>query len=109
MHGLMMDFPLTIPAIVRRARALFGNRPIASRRLDRRVTRSTYAVVLERAQRLGAALTDLGIGPGDRVATLAWASQEHFEAYLAVPSIGAVLHTLNVRLHPLGGSAVLRR
>src|SRR6185369_14008143 len=38
--------------------------------------------------------------PGDRVATLSWASQEHLEAYLAIPSIGAVLHTLNLRLHP---------
>ena len=47
-----------------------------------------------------AALRRLGVRPGDRVATLAWASQEHLEAYLAIPSIGAVLHTLNLRLHP---------
>ncbi len=46
------------------------------------------------------ALQDLGVKPGDRVATLSWASQEHLEAYLAIPSIGAVLHTLNLRLHP---------
>jgi fatty-acyl-CoA synthase len=99
MHGLMMDYPLTIPAIVRRARMLFGHRPISGRRQDRSITRTTYAVVLERAQRLGIALTQLGVGPGDRVATLAWASQEHLEAYLAIPATGAVLHTLNLRLH----------
>ncbi len=56
--------------------------------------------MLERTRRLSAALAGLGVQPGDRVATLAWASQEHLEAYLAVPSIGAVLHTLNLRLHP---------
>jgi fatty-acyl-CoA synthase len=100
MHGLMMDFPLTIPAIVRRAQALFGHRPISGRRPDRSVTRTTYAVVIDRARRLGVALGQLGVVPGDRVATLAWASQEHLEAYLAIPSTGAVLHTLNLRLHP---------
>ena len=99
MHGLMMEYPLTIPAIVRRAQKMFGHRPISGRRPDRSVTRTTYAVALERTRRLGAALTALGIGRGDRVATLAWASQEHLEAYLAIPSIGAVLHTLNLRLH----------
>ena len=50
-------------------------------------------------RRLGVALTGLGVKPGDRVATLAWASREHLEAYLAIPSTGAVLHTLNLRLH----------
>ena len=53
-----------------------------------------------RARRLAAALKRLGVGPGDRVATLAWNHTEHLEAYFAVPSMGAVLHTLNLRLHP---------
>src|SRR5436309_13821352 len=56
--------------------------------------------MLDRVRRLAAALQGIGVAPGDRVATLAWASQEHLEAYLAIPSIGAVLHTLNLRLHP---------
>ena len=99
MHGLMMDYPLTIPAIVRRTQTLFTHRPVASRRPDRRVTRTTYATVLDRVRRLAVALRALGVKPGDRVATLAWASQEHLETYLAAPSIGAVLHTLNLRLH----------
>jgi len=100
MHGLMMDYPLTIPAIVRRAQSLYGHRPVSGRRQDRRITRTSYSVVLDRVKRLSVALARLGVRPGDRVATLAWASQEHLEAYLAIPSIGAVLHTLNLRLHP---------
>ena len=100
MHGLMMDYPLTIPAIVRRAQSLYGHRPVSGRRQDRRITRTSYAVVLDRVKRLSVALARLGVRPGDRVATLAWASQEHLESYLAIPSIGAVLHTLNLRLHP---------
>ena len=100
MHGLMMDYPLTVPAIMRRARTLFGHRPVSGRRPDRTITKTSYAVVLDRADRLSAALAGLGVRRGDRVATLAWASQEHLEAYLAIPSIGAVLHTLNLRLHP---------
>ncbi len=99
MRGLMMDFPLTIPALARRAQSLFPHKPVSGRRPDRSITRTSYAVVLERSRRLGAALTQLGVGRGERVATLAWASQEHLEAYLAIPSIGAVLHTLNLRLH----------
>lgn len=94
-----MDFPLTIPAIVRRADSLFRHRPVSGRRPDRTIRRTTYGEVLGRARRLGLALQQLGVGRGDRVATLAWASQEHLEAYLAIPSIGAVLHTLNLRLH----------
>src|SRR4051794_28830845 len=100
MHGLMMDYPLTVPAIMRRARTMFGHRPVSGRRPDRTITKTSYAVVLDRTDRLSAALDGLGVRRGDRVATLAWASQEHLEAYLAIPSIGAVLHTLNLRLHP---------
>src|SRR4051794_34996400 len=99
MRGLMMDYPLSIPAIVRRAETLFPDRKIVSRRADRTICRSTYRQVIDRVRRLSVALQELGVGPGDRVATLSWASQEHLEAYLAIPSIGAVLHTLNLRLH----------
>ena len=100
MRGLMMDYPLSIPAIVRRAETLFPDRKVVSRRPDRTICRSTYRQVVDRVRRLSVALQNLGVKPGDRVATLAWASQEHLEAYLAIPSIGAVLHTLNLRLHP---------
>src|SRR5215471_4700676 len=100
MRGLMMDYPLVLPAIVRRAETLFSDRKVVSRRADRTIFRSTYCQVVDRVRRLSVALQDLGVKPGDRVATLAWASQEHLEAYLAIPSMGAVLHTLNLRLHP---------
>jgi len=100
MRGLMMDYPLTIPAIVRRVETLFSNRKIVSRRPDRTICRTTYDSVVDRVHRLAVALQDLGVRQGDRVATLSWASQEHLEAYLAIPAIGAVLHTLNLRLHP---------
>ncbi|HEX3317461.1 MAG TPA: AMP-binding protein, partial [Solirubrobacteraceae bacterium] len=97
MDGLMMDYPLLVRHIAERAETVFGDREIVSRTGDG-VERSTYANVVERARRLASALRDLGIGPGDRVATFAWNSARHLELYLAVPSMGAVLHTLNIRL-----------
>ena len=60
--------------------------------------RATFAEVGANAQRLANALPGLGVGTGDRVATLCWNNQEHLEAYYAVPCMGAVLHTLNLRL-----------
>jgi fatty-acyl-CoA synthase len=99
MRGLMMDFQLSVPAILQRNETLFADKTVASRRPDRVIVRSTYRSVVDRIKRLAVALQQLGVGRGDRVATLAWASQQHLEAYLAVPSIGAVLHTLNLRLH----------
>jgi fatty-acyl-CoA synthase len=62
--------------------------------------RTTFADVAERADRLAGALTALGVAVGDRVATLSWNRQEHLETYFAVPGMGAVLHTLNLRLSP---------
>src|SRR5262249_1655864 len=100
MRGLMMDFPLSIPAIVRRAQTLFGSKQLATRMPDRSIARASYAEMLSRAHRLAAALAAIGIRRGDRVATLAWASQSHLEAYLGIPLMGGILHTLNLRLHP---------
>jgi fatty-acyl-CoA synthase len=96
----MMDFQLTVPAILRRAEALGSRQPIVSRLPDRCLGRSTYAEVATRAHRLAAALRHLGIRPGDRVATLAWNHVGHLEAYFGISLAGAVLHTLNLRLHP---------
>ena len=62
--------------------------------------RCTFTGIAERAERLAGALQALGVSPGDRVATLCWNRQEHLEAYFAVPGMGAVLHTLNLRLFP---------
>src|SRR5689334_23739340 len=99
MRGLTQDYPLTLGAIARRAEALFGDRPVVSRRADRTIRHTTWSAVLDRAYRLASALRALGVEPGDRVATLCWNHDRHLEAYFAVPLLGAVLHTLNLRLH----------
>ena len=98
MHGLMMDVPLTIPLIVRHAEALHGAKLVISRRPDRGVTRFTYGELFGRARRLAGALHELGVRRGDRVATFCWNHHQHLETYFAVPCMGAVVHTLNIRL-----------
>ena len=100
LRGLTMDYPLTVDAIARRAGTLWQRRPVVSRRVDGSLHRSTFGESLARARRLASALRDLRVRPGDRVATLCWNHHRHFEAYFATPLIGAVLHTLNLRLHP---------
>ena len=100
MNGLMMDFPLTLNAIFRRGEQLFGRREIVWRATDKSITRCTYSDFTARARRIAQALLDLGVRPGDRVATLAWNHGPHLEAYFGIPLAGAVLHTLNLRLHP---------
>ena len=100
MRGLMMDFPLTVPAMLERAGNVFGKTEIITRRPDRSLARYTWHDLYRRARRLANALTGLGMRRGDRVATLLWNQSEHMEAYLGVPSAGGVLHTLNLRLHP---------
>jgi fatty-acyl-CoA synthase len=97
MDGLMMDYPLLVRHIAERAETVFGNREIVSRTADD-IERSTYGEVVTRARRLASALRQLGIKEGDRVATFGWNSVRHLELYLAVPCLGAVLHTLNIRL-----------
>lgn len=99
MRGLMMDYELSIPAMVRRSETLFPRKRVVSRVADRSIVRRTYGEILDRARRLSVTLSDLGVRPGDRVATLAWAGHQHLEAYLGIPCMGAVLHTLNLRLH----------
>ncbi|HVB38646.1 MAG TPA: AMP-binding protein, partial [Vicinamibacterales bacterium] len=79
MRGLMMDYPLTIPAIFRRAEALFGPREIVTRLPDRSLHRGTYATFAARTRRLAVALRGLGVEPGDRVATLCWNHAAHLE------------------------------
>ena len=100
MRGLMMDYPLTLPPLLERAERLFGYREIVSRRPDRSLHRYRMADFVDRARRLSVALRDLGVSPGDRVATLGWNHYQHLEAYFGIPAAGAVLHTLNLRLHP---------
>lgn len=96
----MMDFQLTLPAILRRAETYFGRKEIVTRLPDRSLHRYTYRDMADRAKRLAVGLQALGVQPGERVATLAWNNYQHLEAYFGIPLAGAVLHTLNLRLHP---------
>ena len=100
MGRMMDDFPLTLTAVVERAEQLSGGRKVVSRRPDGAIHRYTVGESVERSRRLSAGLKRLGIGDGDPVATLLWNQPEHLELYFALPSMGAVLHTLNPRLHP---------
>ena len=99
MRGTMMDYQLTIRMLLEHGARFFGTSTVGTF-TGEGVRRATYAEVAGRAERLAAALARLGVRPGDRVGTLAWNNQAHLEAYLAIPSMGAVLHTLNLRLFP---------
>src|SRR5215203_391405 len=99
MRGLMMDAPLSIPALLRRTESLFAHKSVVNRRTDHSVGRSTYGECLADGRRLAAAMRALGVRQGDRVATFCWSHAEHLQAYYGIPGSGAVLHTLNIRLH----------
>ncbi len=98
--GQMMDQPLLISSIIEHADRHFGRNEIVSRRVEGDIHRYTYHDCHRRSKQLANALTNLGIKIGDRVATLAWNGYRHLEAYYAVSGSGAVLHTINPRLHP---------
>src|SRR5258708_15187165 len=98
--GRMMDFPLTITHFVERAATLFAETEVVSRKPDMTLVRHTYRDIAGRSAQLAGALARLGVHRGDRVATLCWNHHQHLEAYLGVPASGAVVHTLNLRLHP---------
>jgi fatty-acyl-CoA synthase len=98
-RSTMMDVPLTVTGIMRYGTALYGGREVVTWTGDG-TRRQTYAHTGARAARLANALRALGVDGDQRVATLMWNNAEHLEAYLAIPSMGAVLHTLNLRLDP---------
>ena len=100
MNGLMMDRPLLISTLLTHAERHHGEQEIVSRRVEGDVHRYTYRDLAERSRRLANALAARGIEQGDRVATLAWNGYRHMELYYAVSGSGAVLHTMNPRLHP---------
>lgn len=100
MRGTMMEFPLLLPTVLERAGKLFKSTEIVSRLPDRSLHRYRYNDFYDRARALAAALQRAGIRKGERVASLMWNHHAHLEAYFGVPASGAVLHTLNLRLHP---------
>ena len=99
MRSTMMDIPLTISSIMRYGTSIFGDREVVTCTEDG-TRRRTYAVAGRRTARLANALRRLGVDADQRVGTYMWNNAEHLEAYMAVPSMGAVLHTLNIRLAP---------
>jgi fatty-acyl-CoA synthase len=99
MLGTMQDYPLTITMLFEHGRAIHAGSEVVTFEGERS-RRASFATVGERAARLAGALRRLGVAPGDRVGTFCWNTQEHLEAYFAVPCMGAVLHTLNIRLFP---------
>jgi len=100
MQGLMQAWPLTLDKLIDHAAEWHGGREIVTRSVEGPIVRTTYAEIRNRAKRLSNALKSLGVGPGDRVATLAWNSARHLETWYAIMGIGAVCHTLNPRLFP---------
>src|SRR3954463_9198112 len=95
----MQDYPLTLRPILQHGRRIHADRKGITFTRDGD-TQAPFAAGSDRADQLAAALTRLGVREGDRVGTFMWNNQTHLEAYLAVPCMGAVLHTLNIRLFP---------
>ncbi len=98
MLGLMQDWPLTVDKILDHAAEWHAGREVVTRSVEGPIVRATYGEIRDRAKRLSNALLEFGVQPGDRVATLAWNSARHIEAWYAIMGIGAVCHTLNPRL-----------
>jgi fatty-acyl-CoA synthase len=99
MLGQMMQQPLLIASLLRHAERHHGAQEVVSRRVEGDIHRCSYAELAARSRRLAQALAALGVGFGDRVGTIAWNGYRHLELYYAVSGSGAVLHTLNPRLH----------
>jgi fatty-acyl-CoA synthase len=99
MRSTMQEVPLLISHIVRHGQSVHGDSEVVTVTAEG-YRSATFTEVGAQAERLAKALKRLGVGDGDRVGTFTWNNQEHLAAYLAVPSMGAVLHTLNIRLFP---------
>jgi fatty-acyl-CoA synthase len=99
LEGLMQDdFPLTLHHIRRRMTSASADASVLTLSEPGVVERASFGEVSARVDRLARALKALGVEQGERVATFAWNNQRHFELYFAIPCVGAVLHTLNIRL-----------
>src|SRR3954447_18555620 len=97
MHSTMQDFPLTVTGILRHGTGGHSSRRVTTATSDG-YRDISYEELGTRVAQLAHGLRQLGVTDGDRVATFMWNNQEHLEAYVAVPCMGAVLHTLNIRL-----------
>lgn len=100
MKGIMQDWPLTVDKILEHARLINPTREIVTRRVGGEIVRTNYGELYDLSMQVSSALKDGGIGLGDRVATLGWNSARHMASWYGTMGIGAVLHTINPRLHP---------
>jgi len=100
MQGIMQDWPLTVNKILEHANRINPNREIITRRVEGNIVRTSYSELYATAKQVSNALKDEGIVLGDRVATLGWNSARHMASWYGAMGIGAVLHTINPRLHP---------
>ena len=100
MLGLMQDWPLTVDKILDHAKNWHGHREVVTRSVEGPIVRTTYGEIHGRAKKVSNVLKDWGVKPGDRIATLAWNTGKHIEAWYGIMGIGAVCHTLNPRLFP---------
>jgi fatty-acyl-CoA synthase len=100
MRGLMQEWPLTLDKVIDHAATWHGQCEMVSRSVEGPIVRTTYAEIRQRAKRISNALKGMGVEVGDRVATLAWNTARHVEAWYGIMGIGAVCHTLNPRLFP---------
>jgi fatty-acyl-CoA synthase len=96
---MMMQTPLTMTQMIKRAEKYFPKKTVVSRTASG-IQRFTYKEITERTRKLADSLQKLGVDRGDKVGTLAWNHHRHLEAYFAIPCSGAVLHTINIRLSP---------
>ena len=100
MDGIMQDWPLTVDKVLEHASKINPTREVITRRVSGEIVRHTYLDIFLQAKQVSSALLDEGIGLGDRVATLGWNSGRHMATWYGAMGIGAVLHTINPRLHP---------
>src|SRR5260370_12665015 len=100
MRGTMMDFPLTLPTILERSGKIFSRIEIVSRKPDKSIARTCYGDFYRRARRLAPGLTQLGLRPGDPVASMTCKRSRHLAAFFGLPCAGGILRTLNLTLLP---------
>src|ERR1051326_6109840 len=100
MQGLMEDWPLLVPSIIEHAQRNHSEQVIVTRAVEGPIHRTTYGELYKRSKRCAKALQKLGVREGDVVATLAWNTYRHMEAWYGIMGLGAICHTINPRLFP---------
>lgn len=100
MLGLMQDWKLVVPTIIDHAARWHGDQKVVTRSVEGPMRETTYAQIADRSRQVAKALIAKGVAKGDRIATMAWNTDRHLEAWYGIMGIGAICHTLNPRLFP---------